>query len=202
MEFIMIATAHFLALLSPGPDFFLILQAALRLPLRYAISVCAGIAAANGVYLMVAVLGLEVVREMSGLMKVLKVLGGGYLIYIGVMLLRAPRRTLTAGDPASALHVPGMRRQFTVGFLSAILNPKNAIFYLSLFTVMVAVETGLGTRILYALWMVGVVFVWDMLVAMALGNRRAKRIMGQWVFPIEKVTGVLLGGFGVILALG
>ena len=198
----MIATAHFLALLSPGPDFFLILQAALRLPLRYAIIVCAGIAAANGVYLMVAVLGLEAVREMSGLMQVLKVLGGGYLIYIGVMLLRAPRRTLTAGDPASALHVPGMGRQFTVGFLSAILNPKNAVFYLSLFTVMVAVETGLGTRILYALWMVGVVFVWDVLVAMALGNRRAKRIMGQWVFPIEKVTGVLLGGFGSILALG
>jgi threonine/homoserine/homoserine lactone efflux protein len=82
------------------------------------------------------------------------------------------------------------------------LNPKNAVFYLSLFTVMVAVETGLGTRVLYAMWMVGVVFVWDMLVAMALGNRRAKRIMGQWIFPIEKVTGVLLGGFGIILALG
>ena len=72
MEFLLVATAHFLALLSPGPDFFLILQAALRLPLRYAISVCAGIAAANGVYLIVAVLGLETVREMSGLMTVLQ----------------------------------------------------------------------------------------------------------------------------------
>jgi len=198
----MIATAHFLALLSPGPDFFLILQAALRLPLRYAISVCAGIAAANGVYLIVAVLGLEAVREMSGLMFVLRVLGGGYLIYIGVLLLRAPQRPLEAGDAEMAPCVTGIGRQFLVGFLSAILNPKNAIFYLSLFTVMVAVKTGLGTRIFYALWMVGVVFVWDMLVAMAVGNARAKRILGQWVFRIEKVTGVLLGGFGIILALG
>ena len=32
MEFLLIASAHFLALLSPGPDFFLILQTALRLP--------------------------------------------------------------------------------------------------------------------------------------------------------------------------
>ena len=32
MEFLLIASAHFLALLSPGPDFFLLMQAALRLP--------------------------------------------------------------------------------------------------------------------------------------------------------------------------
>lgn len=198
----MVATAHFLALLSPGPDFFLILQAALRLPFRYAISVCGGIAAANGVYLIVAVLGLETVREMSRLMMVLRFLGGGYLIYIGVMLLRAPPRPFDAGDPEMALHVPGLGRQFVVGFLSAILNPKNAIFYLSLFTVMVAVETPFGVRVLYAVWMVGVVFVWDVIVAMAVGNARAKRMLGQWVFRIEKVTGVLLAGFGIILALG
>jgi len=42
MEFILIAAAHFLAFLSPGPDSFLILQISLRLPLRYAISVCGG----------------------------------------------------------------------------------------------------------------------------------------------------------------
>ncbi len=201
MEFVWIATAHFLALLSPGPDFFLILQAALRLPLRYAISVCAGIAAANGVYLVVAVLGLEAVREMRALMQVLKFLGGGYLIYIGVMLLRAPRRAIEAGDPVMALHVPGLRRQFTVGFLSAIVNPKNAVFYLSLFTVMVSVKTSLVVRFLYALWMVGIVFVWDMGVALAFGNARVKKILRQWVFRIEKVSGVLLAVFGFILAV-
>lgn len=201
MEFVWVATAHFLALLSPGPDFFLILQAALRLPLRYAISVCAGIAAANGVYLIVAVLGLEAVREMGALMQVMKFLGGGYLIYIGVMLLRAPRRAIAAGNSVMAFHVPGLRRQFAVGFLSAIFNPKNAVFYLSLFTAMVSVETGLAVRILYALWMVGIVFAWDMGVALVFGNECAKKILGQWVFRIEKVSGVLLAGFGFLLAV-
>ena len=83
MEFLLLASAHFVALLSPGPDFFLILQASLRLPLRYAISVCVGIAAANVVYLCCAVLGLEVVREMDGLMTVLRILGAIYLVFIG-----------------------------------------------------------------------------------------------------------------------
>lgn len=202
MEFLLVATAHFLALLSPGPDFFLILQAALRQPLRYAIGVCAGIAAANGVYLIVAVLGLETVREMNSLMTVLRLLGGGYLIYIGVMLVRAPPRPFDARDPEMALHlVPGIGRQFVVGFLSAILNPKNAIFYLSLFTVMVSAETHLGVRSLYALWMVTVVLVWDTGVAVAFGRERSKRLLGRWVFRIEKVSGLLLAAFGVLLAV-
>ena len=201
MEFLLIASAHFLALLSPGPDFFLILQAALRLPLRYAFLVCAGIAAANGVYLVVAVLGLETVREMDTLMRLLKWLGGGYLVYVGFMLLRAPQRSLDAGAPASALHVPGVGRQFMVGFLSAIFNPKNAIFYLSLFTVLVSAETSLEIRVLYALWMVAVVLVWDMGVAGAFGRERVKQLLGRWVFRIEKVSGLLLTVFGVLLAV-
>lgn len=201
MEFLLIATAHFLALLSPGPDFFLILQAALRLPLRCAACVCAGIATANGVYLIIAVLGLETVREMNGLMLVLKFLGSGYLIYIGVMLLRAPLRAINTGKPVVALHHPDMRRQFVLGFLSALFNPKNAIFYLSLFTAMVAVETPLTIRVFYALWMVGIVFVWDMGVALAFGNGRIKQQLGRWVFRIEKMSGVLLAGFGILLAV-
>jgi threonine/homoserine/homoserine lactone efflux protein len=201
MEFLLIASAHFMALLSPGPDFFLILQAALRLPLRYAFLVCAGIAAANGVYLVVAVMGLETVREMGALMLVLKWLGGGYLVYVGLMLLRAPRRSIDAGAPVSALHVPGVGRQLMVGFLSAIFNPKNAIFYLSLFTVMVSAETPLGIRILYALWMVAVVLVWDMGVAVAFGRERMKRLLDRWVFRIEKVSGLLLAFFGILLAV-
>ena len=32
MEFLLLASAHFLALLIPGPDFFLKIQASLRLP--------------------------------------------------------------------------------------------------------------------------------------------------------------------------
>ena len=97
--------------------------------------------------------------------------------------------------------MPGAGRQFMVGFLSAIFNPKNAVFYLSLFTVMVSAETSLDIRVLYALWMVAVVLVWDMGVAAAFGRERVKRLLGRWVFRIEKVSGLLLTVFGVLLAV-
>jgi len=201
MEFLLIASAHFLALLSPGPDFFLILQTALRLPLRYAFAVCAGIASANAVYLLLAVLGLETVRQWTGLMLVLRYVGAAYLIYIGLLLLRAPMRPLDESGPTSFLHVHSLRQQFTLGFLSGMLNPKNAIFYLSLFTAMVSPQTCLGLRGLYGLWMAALVLFWDMGVAVALGNERVKTRLGAWIFKIEKVAGTMLALFGVFLAV-
>lgn len=197
MEFLLIATAHFLALLSPGPDFFLILQASLRLPLRYGVAICAGIAFANAVYLLCAVLGLEAVREMTWLMTALRYLGAVYLISLGVMLLKTPRQPLdcpTAPSPLQNLH---LGRQFLLGFMSGILNPKNMIFYLSLFTVMVSTQTGFTTRCLYAVWMTSVVFFWDCLVVILVGSRRLQAWLGHGVFYVEKVSGVMLALLGI-----
>ncbi|MBU0960033.1 MAG: LysE family translocator [Proteobacteria bacterium] len=202
MEFILIACAHFLALLSPGPDFFLILQTALRLPLRYAFSVCGGIAAANGVYLLIAVLSSDGVRNLPGLFSGLKYLGAIYLIYIGVMLLRAPMRPLMTEEPGTILYERNMKKQFLLGFMSGILNPKNVIFYLSLFTAMVSPATSLSLRCLYGLWMMSAVFFWDCGVALLIGHRKVKNRLGKGVFFVEKMSGAMLTVFGILLFAG
>lgn len=199
MEFLLLATAHFLALLSPGPDFFIIIQTALKKPLRYAFSVCAGIASANALYLVIAVLGLEVIKEMTSLMLVLKYCGGAYLVYIGLMLLKAQKIDLHV--EYGSLHVKSLKMDFFKGFLSGFLNPKNAIFYLSLFTVMVSPDTSLFTRSLYALWMSFFVLFWDMGVALCIGNKTVKQKLSQWIYGIEKFSGVVLIIFGVLLSL-
>lgn len=200
MEFILIAAAHFLALVSPGPDFFLITQAALRLPVRYSIAICGGIAAANAAYLLVAVYGLEAMREISGVIVVLKYLGAGYLVFLGAMLLRSPMRSLDVpGDSRRFLQEQHVARQFLFGFGAGILNPKNAIFYLSLFTVMVSEQTGVPTRCLYALWMTAMVFCWDCGLVLVIGRERVKSRLGRGVYLIEKIAGVMLTLFGLML---
>ena len=201
MEFLLIASAHFMALLSPGPDFFLILQTSLRMPLRYALAVCCGIAAANGVYLFFAVTSLEMIREMTSLMLILKYMGGAYLLYIGILLLKAPARSIAEQESANFLRTRHVGKQFLVGFMSAILNPKNAVFYLSLFTLMVSPETPLDLRAAYGVWMTGVVLVWDMLLASLLSGKKVKQRLGKWVFFLEKAAGGLLAFFGIMLTL-
>ncbi len=199
MEFILLASAHFVALLSPGPDFFLILQASIRMPLRYAIAVCAGIAAANAVYLCCAVLGLEFVRQMDWLMMVLRYLGAVYLIFIGLMLLRSQKQSFENDQKNPFLHADRYGRQFSLGFMSGIFNPKNAIFYLSLFTVMVSDQTPLAIRGVYGLWMTLVVLLWDTLVVLVLSRKRIKASLGQGIFVLEKMAGVMLACFGLFL---
>ena len=200
MEFLLIISAHFLALLSPGPDFFLITRASLRLPLRYSLAICAGIAAANGVYLCCAVCGLEIIRGWSVLFTALRFCGAAYLLYIGILLLKAPRQALhNTIDQDSILDTHSYQTQFLVGFMSGILNPKNAIFYLSLFTVMVSGETALATKGLYALWMTSVVFLWDAMVVYVLSRGRIKSSLESGVYYVEKLAGVMLTAFGLSL---
>lgn len=199
MEFLILASAHFLALLSPGPDFFLIMQASLRLPLRYGFAICAGIALANGVYLLLAVLGFEVISNTTWLLSLFKYLGAAYLLFLGVMLLRTPEKTYDNQEESSFLHVESMRRQFFIGFMSAILNPKNIIFYFSLFTVMVSSETGFSTRCIYALWMMSVVFLWDSFMVLSISREKVKTWLANYIFYIEKISGTALALFGIFL---
>jgi len=199
MEFVLIASAHFLALLSPGPDFFLIMQASLRLPRRFGFSVCAGIAAANAIYLLCSICGLEIIKETTWLMTCLRYFGSAYLIFLGICLLRAPRTSIEGQSSRSLLDVHHAGRQFLVGFLSGILNPKNAVFYLSLFTVMVSPRTGITTRCMYALWMTSVVFLWDSAIVVVIGKKRFRTWLSHSIFFLEKVSGLMLALFGILL---
>jgi len=53
--------------------------------------VCAGIAAANSIYISLAIIGFEYVSKMPLLMQVLHYAGGGYLLYLGFLLLKRPK---------------------------------------------------------------------------------------------------------------
>ncbi|THB77797.1 MAG: LysE family translocator [Desulfobulbaceae bacterium] len=199
MEFLLIASAHFLALVSPGPDFFLIVQASLRMPLRYVIALCAGIAVANGIYLGFAIAGLELIRDTGWLLLSLKYAGAAYLLFLGYLLLRSPKQQIENKGSKRFLDLQRLDRQFIVGFMAAILNPKNAIFYLSLFTAMVSPETSITTRYLYGLWMMMVVFIWDCGVGLVIGRGGSIALRGNGIYYVEKLSGCTLAAFGIFL---
>jgi threonine/homoserine/homoserine lactone efflux protein len=201
MEFLILATAHFLALLSPGTDFFIIVSTALRRPLKYAFTVSIGIVTAHALYLCIAVLGLESIKHISGLMETLRYLGGIYLLYIGFMLIKAPKVDMDI-EIKKPLHVENLKSEFIKGFLSAFLNPKNIIFYLSLFTTLVSVSTPLYMRSLYALWMCSLVLFWDIGISLMVGNKKVKNRLSSYIFRLEKIAGVILGSFGLLLIFG
>lgn len=200
-EFIAVALAHFLALISPGPDFFIIISMSLRNGSARAFFTCLGIAVANGVYIIFALVGFSVVREHTWLLTVMKVGGAAFLCYIGFMLLRSSKRELFIGADAVQMR-DSAGKLFMTGFMSAILNPKNPIFYLSLYSLFISRTTGVHIQFLYGLWMFSAVLFWDMFIAFSVGNKKIKGMLNAYTYRIEQMSGFVIITLGVFLAFG
>ena len=198
-----LALAHFLALLSPGPDFFLILGHAVRHRLRGALYICLGIALGNALYICLAVSGWSIMRQVPSLYRIMELAGAGYLAWLGFLLLRASRQTATgaaglATDEASPLS-PG--RQLLTGLGSALLNPKNAVFYLTLMTVILGPTATLPQQTFAGLWMTLLVFAWDAGLAAAISLPGAQRALEKRIPLIERLAGLTLAGIALWLVL-
>ena len=196
-QFLVIAGAHFLALLSPGPDFFLIVRSAVINGARVASGVCVGIALANGVYIGLAISGVAVLQEVAGLFAMLKWAGCAYLAWLGWRFLTVRGEALTP-EMRGAAKTSGNSwhwwRECRVGFLSGILNPKNSLFYASLFSLGFERGTSFGVQLGYGVWMFSAVLLWDLCIARAAGHPPIVRRFMAHVRKVERVTGIVLLG--------
>lgn len=199
----MIAAAHFLALLSPGPDFFLIARTSLSAGWRIANGACVGIALANGVFIVAAFAGTAALRPNSVLFVALQLAGCAYLLYLGVLFIRfagsSELNVSAPGRAAAPIHpLRAWRRAAGMGFLSGILNPKNALFYASLAAMLTGPHASAGWKSFYGAWMFSVVLLWDVLIAILIGNPAVLRLFARALSWLECVSGVVL----ILLAVG
>lgn len=204
-QFLIVAAAHFLALLSPGPDFFLVARTSLSGGWRVASGACLGIAIANGVFIAAAFGGTAALRPESALFVALQLAGCVYLLYLGVLFVRhaganaldvAPARQRRTGRPAH--DAAAWWRAAGMGFLSGIFNPKNALFYASLAAMLTGPHASAGWKIAYGAWMFGIVLLWDLLVAVLIGNQAVLRRFARALPWVERGSGIVL----IALALG
>jgi threonine/homoserine/homoserine lactone efflux protein len=115
----------------PGPDMALITRNVVRhgraSGFATSLGVCTGIlgwgiAAAVGV--------ATILATSAALFTALKVAGAIYLVWLGIATLR--QRDLPVGAPAVAASSQPWRVGWTQGLLSALLNPKLGVFFLTL----------------------------------------------------------------------
>ena len=203
--FVTVAIAHFLALLSPGPDFVLVVKSAIRNKGKNAIGIALGIASANALYIGLCLIGVGSILATSvTLMIVLKVIGGLFLIYLAVQALRASKDSYKNLDLTENAHSTEAKatffKEFITGFMSGFLNPKNLLFYLSLFTVVLTPEVGIAFKLGLGLWMTAIVFLWDLSIIFILSTPKVRIKFTKLAYYIDKVTGAILGliGFAIV----
>jgi threonine efflux protein len=199
--FLLVAGTHFAALLSPGPDFFLLIRTALAKGRRQADGCAWGIALANllSMLMVLFVLGL-LPGEGGWLWRGVQGLGGLYFVWVGAQAL-ASRRDLAL--PQGDQVLLGSRWQgLRQGVLATSPNPKLPLFYAGLFGVLrEAAMPGWGLGLVMA-WMTLVVLFWDLALVRLLDQPRWRTWLQRRVRWLDRGCGALLLALGLWLLLG
>jgi threonine/homoserine/homoserine lactone efflux protein len=192
-----------LALLTvlPGPDVAVVTRLALSNGRAEAVRGSLGIVSGLLVWGLLTVAGLAALLAASATAyTVVKVVGAAYLVFLGVQAIWQSRTV--EGAPTADTPATGVARGFRVGFVSNLLNPKIAVFYTGLLPNLVPLGAPHGVTL------VGLVLVhcllslaWLTLYTAFL--LRASGVLGRPSVrqTLERVTGVVLIGFGVRVAL-
>ena len=121
------AVAMFILAASPGPGIFATVAQALAGGFRSALDVIGGIVAGDLVFLLLAVYGLATLaRTLGELFVVVKLAGGGYLIWLGIKLW------LTKPIPPDEQNVANRqsgKQRILGGLFITLGNPKVILFY-------------------------------------------------------------------------
>lgn len=194
-EFLALAMIHFLAVVAPGPDFAVTIRQSVRFGRMIGICTALGIGAGISVHVLYTLLGVGALMHTTPwLLTVAKVLGGAYILYLGVSLLRSKPKTVAEGsnDANEPFVEQTMLKAFTTGFLTNASNPKATLFFLAIFTTLISATTPLKIQALYGVWMCFVNALWFVIVALFFSSARVRLLfmrMGHW---FERTMGVVL----------
>lgn len=193
-----------IAYVIPGPDFFVIVQSTAS-GKRAGMWTAAGAQAGLAVHMFLAVLGLTALVAQSAVaFSIVKAAGALYLMWIGLRIIWSSRCTGQRRDSQDAggeFAVTDGWAGFRRGLATNVLNPKAALFFLSVLPQFVDTSSAAAPQILLlgvidiavgVLWWLVLVLVMRQLAGLL--HRRTVRVW--W----DRVTGSLLIGAGSALA--
>lgn len=161
----------------PGPAVMIVTTRSLSSGRRAGIATGVGIGVADALHATFTVVGFSAVLLTSAtLFTLLKYAGAAYLAYLGVRALFA-RGTGTPANGAVRTRAVGAREAFRQGFVSEILNPKTALFFLSFLPQFVNPSAGSVTTQLLVL---GAIFVVMSLIYTTALAALAGAIAARW----------------------
>lgn len=186
----------------PGPDFLVVVRSAAEHPAK---GRAAALGAQSGlcVHMVAAAVGLSVLAARSPVVyDAVTLMGAAYLVHLGVRAVLAARRAARQQRGGRDVRVGASRARwrscFAQGFLTNVLNPKAALFFLSVLPQFVHGD-GSPTRQIFLLGvpdvLVGVAY-WFALVTVA-SRLRVLLVRPRFRHRWELTTGWLFIGIGV-----
>ena len=195
-----------LVTVTPGVDTMLVLRNVLRGGRRDGIVTTFGICSGLFLHAGLSALGISIILVHSvAAFQVVKIAGAVYLVWLGIQSLAGAFRRGRAGDTtqsAAAVGAVPARRCFLEGFLSNVLNPKVAVFYLAFLPQFIGPsDPVLAKSLLLAAihYAEGILWLATLSIVIDRGRRLFLRsALRRW---LDGLCGVALIGLGTRLAL-
>ncbi len=206
-QLLMFMAAGWLLNLTPGPDVLFIISNALKNGARAGMVAALGIVSGCFVHVFSAALGVGALLATSATaFSVLKWLGAAYLVWMGVCVLlsRQEGARLVPAQSAPGKTVVGLRHIYLRGFLTNVLNPKVALFFLAFVPQFIAhdapdkVTAFLLLGLLFNLNSLPINFGYAWLAAWAAKRVGVVQRALRW---LDRVASVMFLGFGLKLAM-
>ncbi|ABD86347.1 LysE family translocator [Rhodopseudomonas palustris] len=206
-ELWLFALSGLLLNITPGPDTAYIVGRSLQFGWRGGAAAALGIGFGCLLHIVAAAVGLSALLAASAAaFTALKLVGAGYLIYLGVQMLLSRPSGLVAGaaETPTPLREISLRKVFWQGALTNALNPKVALFFLAFLPQFVDADAPHQGLAFLAL---GLLFdlngtLWCLIVA-AFAAKAADRLRssGTVLSWINRALGGLFIALGVRVAL-
>lgn len=207
-QLLMFIAAGWLLNLTPGPDVLYIVSSAMRSGVRAGIIAALGIVSGCFVHVFAAALGVGALLATSATaFTVLKWAGAAYLAWMGVRLLLFRGAGMAVATPAgvpAASPAADLWRVYRQGFLTNVLNPKVALFFLAFVPQFIApgtedkVTVFLLLGLLFNLNSLPINFGYAWLAGLASRRLGAVQRAMSWM---DRAAGLMFIGFGLRLAL-
>ena len=193
----------FLCMLSPGPDMVLVMRNTLAGDRTRGLVTSLGILTGNTVHMAYCALGVGwLIARSVVVYSVVKYAGAAYLIYLGLSALRA-RAHGAPGDGAALSpgpRAPHHRRAYFQGLLNNLLNAKGALFYLGVFTQIIAPDTVTGEALVLIVAMLLTSALFWLAFVHTLHLPPVRDLITRFRVTVERVFGALLVLLGLRVA--
>lgn len=194
--FVSLGVLWFIAAATPGPNFFAVIHTAVEKGRGASLAAVMGVVVGTAAWALAGFFGLQALFAVfPSAATAIKLLGGAYLIWIGIGMWRSAGKSGAVSQPS----VPNVRRAFLFGLSTNLANPKTAAFAASLF----AVALPSGSSVAVSLLAVGLVclisLLWYAVVAFVGSTVPFQRAYARVRRLLMRATGVIFAGYGTRL---
>ena len=196
-----VASIWSIAVITPGPNFFITAQTTIKHSRSAGIFVVLGTCTGTIIWALAGYFGIAYLFIAAPwIYTTLKVVVGSYIIYLGIILIINSCKSSTQLD----IHLENSQSNFLnwwKGLITNLSNPKTAMFITSLFASVLPKEPTIFIGIVIVTSMVFISLIWYSIVVLIFSSKRFNNYYNKMQKWVEGFAGLVFISFGLKLVL-